>query len=486
MSLSPSAEIYDDYTGDKTHRQDLYNYLQGYQSDQSSKSLQLQACRQTGGFLGLFESGIGKYLSDAKKSERALVKSHQKMSNTIAEWTKTYEKHLANLAKLDEFMHTGDSLQSVFKDILMKNYFRKFGETIDTTIPLFLHNYLADKDSTPNDFKREHVEKQIWYVLRTEFGTVESALIKYIEVRILNDEKIQAVFRTVENKTHERTIYHKNLNIELSETKQALSDILKSAKGDMSFDINEIKKVEAPAFMVKPSASEEAFQKYFGFANVNLSKKKNLNIGTQVHNSTLYQPATKKNNKNVPAPSGANSKKELQPHEKEFDPFLGMINRQKVEALAKKEANEKRIKNEAEAKAKLEAEAKAKTELNATLKPPNILNAAFSNITSSNTTKPLLPQPITTPTVEQIKDEIKQTPIFGSNLTPQPLPTSLITNNFQKQYSPSVMPQINNKISTGTVLCFRIKNKEECNKQPTCIYLDDAKPKRCTSKKSKS
>ena len=181
MSLSPLAEIYDNYVGDKNHRNDLYNELMGYERDQGIRKASMcggggskNSSQKTGGFLGLFEnSGIGKYLTEAKKSERALVRSHQKMSNTIAEWTKTYDKHLANLGKLDEFMSTGDSLQTVFKEILMKNYFKKFGEKIDTNIPLFLDNYVADKDSTPNDFKREHVQKQIWYVLHTEFRSEE-------------------------------------------------------------------------------------------------------------------------------------------------------------------------------------------------------------------------------------------------------------------------------------------------------------------------
>jgi hypothetical protein len=475
MSLSPSAEIYDNYTGDKNHKTDLYKYMQEYEAKQWQTT-------QNGGFLGLFESGIGKYLSDAKKSERALVKSHQKMSNTIAEWTKNYEKHLANLSKLDEFMHTGESLQTVFKEILMKNYFRKFGEKIDTSIPLFLHNYIADKDSTPNDFKREHVEKQIWYVLRTEFGPVEAALIKYIEIRILDDEKIQVKFRTVENKPHERTIHHKDLNIDISGTKQALGDILKSAKGDMSFNINEIKKKEPPAFMVKPSASNEALQQYFGRFNVNLTKK-NVNIGSAIHNSTLYQPQTKKNNgKNVASVPGANNKKELQPHEKEFDPYFGMLDRQKAEALARKEANEKKLKNEAEAKAKIEAELKAKAEVEAASKPPNLMNIAFANTKNIG-----LPDPVKTATVEKTIEEIKQTPQFGpADIKPAPFP--MITNELQTQLTPSVLPSVvpsvvpsvNSSLSTAPVICFSFKSKEECNKHSKCEYLDKAQ--RCHAK----
>jgi hypothetical protein len=194
------------------------------------------------GFFDFFDGGgIGKYLTDAKRSERSLIKKHQTLSNSIEDWTKEYEKHIANLAKLDEFMHTGDSLQTIFKDILVKNYFRKYGTAIDSTIPLFLDNYTANKDSTPNDFKREHIEKQIWYVLRTEFGAVDAGLIKYISGRILSDDNVQIVIRTVENKLHERTVKHSKLNLSLSEVRAALDAIIKGAKTDMGFDLSDMK-----------------------------------------------------------------------------------------------------------------------------------------------------------------------------------------------------------------------------------------------------
>ena len=488
MSLSPSAEIYDNYTGDKNHRNDLYNELMGYERDQGIRKASMcggggskNSSQKTGGFLGLFEnSGIGKYLTEAKKSERALVRSHQKMSNTIAEWTKTYDKHLANLGKLDEFMSTGDSLQSVFKDILMKNYFKKFGEKIDTSIPLFLDNYIADKDSTPNDFKREHVQKQIWYVLHTEFGPVDSGLIKFIQINILSDSKVQAVFRTVENKVHERTFDHKNLNLNISKVREEVAEILKTAKGDMSFNINEVKekkKEGVPSLMISPDMGNNALKNYLGVYGINLTQK---NIGNRKsrHNATLYTNATKKmySNGNGKGVNVENKKPgELAPHEKDFNPTFGLLDKAKANAIAKKEAEEK-------AKAAIAGP---------TPVVPDITSQAFPGMPPTTQTPTSAPTPsgVQLPTsLQNAKNEIKSTqfgPPPGEGITSQlePKPFPIISNDFQQKLTPSVIPiapaAVAPIIQPASPMCFTYsKNKEECNKLVGQCYFDE-KEKRC-------
>jgi hypothetical protein len=473
MSLSPSGEIYDSYSGDKNHRQDLYNYMSGMENIQREKELKLTTC-QKGGFLGLFESGIGKYLTDAKKSERALVKSHQKMSNTIKEWTKTYDKHLANLAKLDEFMSTGESLQTIFKDILVKNYFRKFGEKIDTSIPLFLDNYNANKDSTPNDFKNEHIEKQVRYVLRTEFGSVEDALIKFISVRILNDSEVQIILRTIENKIHERTIPHRNLNLDFPDLRSALADVIKSAKKDMSFNINELKEKSAkpPSYMVKPLEGEEGLNQYLQTFGVNSTRKNNT--GKNTHNYTLYEPrlnipTTIKNTSNKGAANGAATPA------KPFNMLYGVVN--KREEQAKKEEELRKAREEAERQAKENALklAEPKTNVVGTIYP-SLAGMPVLTKNQTNSTKPA--------TVQNTLSNIKQT-IFSppsptnTSTQSQNIPvtdlSSIITPNLQNSLSPSVVEK------PSALLCFR-KSKEECASSKDCYY--DERIKRCRFKSS--
>lgn len=448
------------------------------------KKNNLMDINQNGGFFGLFEYGIGKYLSDAKSSERALIKSHQKMSNTISEWTKNYDKHLTNLAKLDEFMNTGDSMQSIFKEILMKNYFRKFGEKIDTTIPLFLDNYMTDKDSSPNDFKREHLEKQIWYILRTEYGSVEMSLIKFISIRIIDDEKIQVIFRTVENKIHERTFHHQNLNITISDVKQALSDIIKSAKSDMSFNVDELKTPEhgdSLTMIVNPNASDDGRQKYLNLFNVNHTKKNNKNSIN--HNSTLYQPRlSKKENKNTSSSIINNKKtKELAPHEKEFDPYLGMINRQKAEEIARKEAIIDKKTAELKDKLKdtgLESVANKVIDPFAAALPgiPKLTQLQSSQLQQPLTMQqPPFPQTMQQPplpqTMQNAKNEIMKTD-FGTKNSILPFP--VITSKLQEQYTPSAISSqsiFNNK----PIVCLKFKTKEECLKYSNCYFKEDQK-----------
>lgn len=247
LNSSISSKIYDNnFTYNPNQHNFLYNNPEELNILQKggtkSKKKSNKKSKKKGGFLFFSNSGLKKYIQETIKSEKKLIKTHNFLVDSVSNWTKAYDNHLQNLIKLDEFLGSSQTLQNIFKDIIMDKYMKKTDEVVDPTLSLFIQNYYIDEDSTPVEFKKEHVIRQIFYVLDTDFRPSDKLLIKDIDINIINDDKIEVNLRTVDNKTHTFNILHKNLNLHLPSVKEALQDILSLAKSETGTSIKGLNK----------------------------------------------------------------------------------------------------------------------------------------------------------------------------------------------------------------------------------------------------
>lgn len=172
---------------------------------------------------------IGPLVSRTKKSERSLVNNYETMDSAIKSYHRSYDEHLKNLMDLDDFANmTG--MESVFKDILLKKHF-KHGD-VDKTNPLFFSNYLIEGDVTTSSFRKEHILQQIRYVLKKYFAPREHQFIKDMTVDVGKHSALIYI-TTIEHHKHKREIkytHDKDFTLKFSDLKQALKDIIGSAK----------------------------------------------------------------------------------------------------------------------------------------------------------------------------------------------------------------------------------------------------------------
>lgn len=172
---------------------------------------------------------IGSLVSKTKKSERNLVNNYETMDSAIKSYHRSYDEHLKNLMDLDDFANmTG--MESVFKDIILKKHF-KHGD-VDKTNPLFFSNYLIEGDVTTSSFRKEHILQQVRYVLKKYFAPREHQFIKDMTVEVGKHSALISI-TTIEHHKHKREIkytHDKDFILKFSDLKQALKDIIASAK----------------------------------------------------------------------------------------------------------------------------------------------------------------------------------------------------------------------------------------------------------------
>jgi hypothetical protein len=195
--------------------------------------------QQNGGFwlFGKQESEegptVGRAFSESVSSEKSVIEAYERLVVSIKNYYTKYAKHIDNLEKLGS--RAGfDSLGYIFKHILVKDHIKPY-EVVDSSIPLFLKNYLVSDTSSPKSLMTNHIYQQVLYKLRNNFSPNEQRLIKDIQPYIKSKDRVQLVIRTSDDKLYSREVEHKRLNLNLSSVRAILKEIIDNTKSSIGF-----------------------------------------------------------------------------------------------------------------------------------------------------------------------------------------------------------------------------------------------------------
>jgi len=170
----------------------------------------------------------------AVDSEQNLIDSYENLAKVSRNYYKSYNKHLGNLITLDENvgMH---GLEKTFKTQVVKNVF-KGNDQIDRANPLLLRNFLVSNATMPRNFRKEHLLSQVRYILR-KFNPKDELLVQSIDIT-MEGNKATIKLRGLNGDLYERTAtVDEDFNLDLSDLKRNLKDVLLAIKRKMDFEI---------------------------------------------------------------------------------------------------------------------------------------------------------------------------------------------------------------------------------------------------------
>jgi hypothetical protein len=182
-----------------------------------------------GGFFGSSNSFAG-VIKKTKKSEASLIKNYESMEQATRDYNKSFKEHLSNLVKLDDYANFS-GMKNLFQKVIMKDVITQ-GAKVDTSMPLLFRNYHIEDEPTPSAFRREHILRQVQYILATSFAGREHMLIKYMSVELGKSQFILHI-TTIENLKKSRTLDHSGYVIDAGGTRAALKDILSATKKNL-------------------------------------------------------------------------------------------------------------------------------------------------------------------------------------------------------------------------------------------------------------
>jgi hypothetical protein len=107
------------------------------------------------------------------------------MDKAVKNYHKSYDTHLQNLQKLDDYANF-NGMENLFKKVLMKDNFRD--GKVDKSVPILFRNYLIEEETTPTAFRKEHILRQVNYVLGKYFSGREHMFIKHLNVEVGKNE----------------------------------------------------------------------------------------------------------------------------------------------------------------------------------------------------------------------------------------------------------------------------------------------------------
>jgi hypothetical protein len=209
-----------------------------------------QKRRQTvtgGGFFDMFkpkpvEKPAG-YFSQAVASEGELIDSYEALAASSKRYYDAYNSHIKNLITLDD-IYAMNGLITTFRNTVLADSF-KHEDVVDRSNPLFLRNYYAGDETTPRNFRKEHMLSQVRYCIR-KFNPKDEILIQDVDLT-MEDGKALVTIYTINGDTHERSVtVNEDFNLDLTKLKSDIREIIKSVKRKMDFEIEVISDFELP------------------------------------------------------------------------------------------------------------------------------------------------------------------------------------------------------------------------------------------------
>lgn len=200
-----------------------------------------------GGFFDMFKPKPAKpagYFSQAVASENELIDSYESLAASSKRYYDAYNSHIKNLITLDD-IYAMNGLISTFRNTVLADSF-KHEDVVDRTNPLFLRNYLAGDETTPRNFRKEHMLSQVRYCIR-KFNPKDEILIQDVDLT-MEDGKALVTIYTINGDTHERSVtVNEDFNLDLTKLKSDIREIIKSVKRKMDFEIEVISDFEFPS-----------------------------------------------------------------------------------------------------------------------------------------------------------------------------------------------------------------------------------------------
>lgn len=183
-----------------------------------------------GGFLSFGKPSFDKTIKKTRSSETTLIKQYKAMDKATKKYQGAYKKHLKNLETLDDYAGF-KGMEELFQKVIMKDNLKKDGD-VDKNLPILLHNYLTTKGMTPSAFRKEHILRQVDYILERYFPGKDQMFIKTKDAEIGKYEFILEI-TTIENIKKSRKITHSNYVISFSETKAFLKEVVGIVKKNL-------------------------------------------------------------------------------------------------------------------------------------------------------------------------------------------------------------------------------------------------------------
>jgi hypothetical protein len=278
--------------------------------------------KKGGGIFNFFKnnSNNDSYISKTLNSELDLLDSYKKYLESKYTYEKNYNKHLKNLITLDEINKMGNSLVSVFKDIVFPNDIEEY-TNYNLANPLLLRSYLISNNISPSNFRKEHIRQQVWYQI-DKLHSNDSRLFTHVNVKMLDNSTIMVSFTLLEIYKFDRKIsISNNYILDVNEINNALVEIVGIIKADKDKHIGKnIKtiKVNNNNFLIK---NENIHMKNFN--NSFISNTKKLNNKLKRNNKTgKILPQKRAEIKPVPKQSLSNNNKIAQlKYESNFNKF---------------------------------------------------------------------------------------------------------------------------------------------------------------------
>ncbi len=104
---------------------------------------------------------------------------------------------------------------------------------IDKSSPILFRNFLIEGDVLPSTFCREHLEKQIFYLIKKYISPKYSTFIKHMTINDITKTSCVVYITMIDNKKYNRKIEHIDYIFNKSDVKQILKDILYTTKKNL-------------------------------------------------------------------------------------------------------------------------------------------------------------------------------------------------------------------------------------------------------------
>ena len=184
-----------------------------------------------GGFLWFgTDDTFGGTIKKTKTSETKLINRYEELDKATKDYHEAYENHLKNLITLDDFANF-HGMEKLFQKVIMKDAFKR-GQ-VDRSVPLLFKNYLIEDETTPRSFRKEHIMRQVEYVLKKHFAGREHMYIKTIKIEDLGKSEFILHIVTIENIKRNRKIGHSSYIIDMAKTRAFLKETLESTKKNL-------------------------------------------------------------------------------------------------------------------------------------------------------------------------------------------------------------------------------------------------------------
>jgi hypothetical protein len=143
-------------------------------------------------------------LTRAINSEKKIFDTYSTYLDAKLKFENTYNKHLENLITLDKINKMGSSLVSVFENIVYPNNIEGY-KKYDYKNPLLLSSYLLTDDTTPANFRREHIRQQVWYQIY-KLSDYDNSLFTGVDIKLIDKKTVMVSFILLNNIQYDRKV----------------------------------------------------------------------------------------------------------------------------------------------------------------------------------------------------------------------------------------------------------------------------------------